>query len=100
MYNAIDYHGMSEEGKGFFENHFMVLSGMYGILKPTDIIGNYKLPIETKGLLQYWKTQITESFNDLDIDYIVDLLPGSYLKMINIKSLKHPIVRVNFLKED
>ncbi len=48
MYNAIDYHNMNLKGKQYFENNFKILSGMYGIVSPLDMIGNYKLPIETK----------------------------------------------------
>ena len=48
MYNAIDYEGMSDKGKDFFNSHFLIFSGMYGMVSPQDIIGDYKLPIETK----------------------------------------------------
>jgi cytoplasmic iron level regulating protein YaaA (DUF328/UPF0246 family) len=42
----------------------MILSGMYGIVKPNDVIGNYKLPIESKGLVKYWKDDITKALNE------------------------------------
>lgn len=48
MYGAIDYFSLSQKSQDFFAEHFLVLSGMYGIVRPNDIIGNYKLPIETK----------------------------------------------------
>jgi len=97
MYNAIDYKWMWQDGKIFFEEHFLILSWMYGKLKPTDIIGNYKLPIETKGLLKYWWDTITESLNDMKLDYIVNLLPLSYMKMLKIETLEAKVVNINFL---
>jgi cytoplasmic iron level regulating protein YaaA (DUF328/UPF0246 family) len=48
MFKAIDYKTLSKEGKHFFEENFIIVSGMYGFLKPLDSIGNYKLPIEAK----------------------------------------------------
>ncbi len=97
MYNTIDYSWMSSEWKQYFTENFLILSGMYGILRPDDMIGNYKLPIETKWLYQFWGTQITDTLNALDVDVIVDFLPGSYGKMIQWKDIHAKIVRVNFL---
>ena len=99
MYNAIDYVWMSKEWKAYFEDTFKILSGMYGILSPLDTIGNYKLPIETKGLYTFWWEQITEALNDLEADYIVDMLPGSYGKMIHWKNLNATTIRINFLQD-
>lgn len=97
MYNAIDYHWMSDMWANYFASNFLILSGMYWLVKPGDMIGNYKLPIETKGLYKYWWDQITNALNSLNADYIVDLLPGSYAKMIDWKQLKTKVIRVNFL---
>lgn len=99
MYNAIYYQGMNKEWKNYFEQNFLIFSGMYGILKPLDKIGNYKLPIETKGLAKYWQTDITNALNNTDADYIVNLLPLSYQKMIDFKSLKPWVININFLTE-
>jgi len=110
MYNAIDYKGMNKDWKGFFEESFLILSGMYGVLKPQDMIGNYKLPIETRWLYDFWWTQVLESIQSLEADYIVNLLPISYWKLlfgknkwrevIFSKKRKFTIINVNFLKSD
>lgn len=99
MFNAIDYSGMNDSGREYFENHFMILSGMYGIVKPSDMIGNYKLPIESKGLVKYWKENITETLNNSWVEYIVNLLPLSYMKMIDFKILVPQLVNINFQTE-
>jgi len=97
MYNAINYEWMEKEWKKYFEDNFLVLSGIYGMLRPQDMIGNYKLPIETKWLYAFWWDKITNTLNNLQADYIVDLLPGAYAKIIQWKNLNSKIIRVNFL---
>lgn len=100
MYNAIWYKNMSEKWKIFFDEHFLVLSGMYGLLRPKDSIWNYKLPIETKWLKQFWWENITKKLNKWDMEYIVNLLPLSYQKMINFKHLNAQIIHVDFYKNE
>ena len=110
MYNAIDYAGMNQTWKDFFGNNFLILSGMYGIVKPLDAIGNYKLPIETKWLYDFWWTQILDTIDNLNPDYVVNLLPISYGKLIFWKNKsqqtifndkrKFTVININFLKLD
>lgn len=96
MYNAIGYSWMSKKWKKYFEENFCILSGMYGILTPQDTIWNYKLPIETKGLYQFWWDNITQTLDELQADYIIDMLPWSYARMIDWKNLKTPYIRIVF----
>jgi len=65
-----------------------------------DKIWNYKLPIETKSLLKYWDNKIVKILKTIDCDFIVDLLPESYKKMIDFKKLDSKIIEVNFLQEN
>jgi cytoplasmic iron level regulating protein YaaA (DUF328/UPF0246 family) len=110
MYNSIAYKNMNEAWKKFFEDNFLILSWMYWILKPFDKIWNYKLPIETKWLYDFWWTKILEEINNLKPDFVVNLLPISYTKLIFWKSKKQEnifnekrnfkIININFLKPD
>ena len=97
MYDAIDYRSMNWDEKTYFDTHFLILSWLYGILKPQDLIVNYKLPVEAKWVANYWKDTLPQVLNKLDIDVIVDLLPGSYKKMINWKQLKAQRIEIEFL---
>lgn len=99
MYNAIWYNDMFESGKFFFQNQVYVLSGMYGVLKATDLIWNYKLPIETKWLLRFWWECITEILQQTEADCIVNLLPLSYQKMIHFDNINAQIIHVNFYSQ-
>lgn len=112
MYNSIDYEGMSDTGKKFFEDNFAILSWMYWKVAPLDKIWDYKLPIETKGLYKFWWETISEKIVSIKPDYIVNLLPISYAKMIWIWGKKVDpklelifdagikLVNINFLKTD
>lgn len=85
MYNHIDYQNMSPKGKKFFDEHFLILSWMYGILRPQDLIANYKLPIETRGLYQFWGEKIIDEIISLKPQKIYNLLPWSYEKLLCLK---------------
>ncbi len=58
---------------------------MYGIVRPKDLIGNYKLPIEVRGLYNFWSNQIAEKIIEENPDYIVNLLPKAYEKLLKIR---------------
>jgi len=98
MYSAIDYQNMSKKWQKYFENHFLILSGMYGIVQPKDHIANYKLPIETKWLYNFWWEKITQTLQEIWADVIVDLLPNSYKKMIDFSLLSAEIYEIDFVE--
>ena len=110
MFNAIDYSWMNTSWKDFFENKFLILSWMYGIVEPLDKIWNYKLPIESKWLIDFWWDTVVKEINTLEVDYVVNLLPISYSKLILWKNKKlweefkkirnFKIININFLKSD
>jgi cytoplasmic iron level regulating protein YaaA (DUF328/UPF0246 family) len=113
MFNAIDYCWMKENWKEFFEENFLILSGMYWIVKPLDIIWNYKLPIDSKWLFDFWEEKIVKKIAEIKPDFIVNLLPISYSKLLWLaKCRKHiykrdfllnawiKIININFLKEN
>lgn len=100
MYNAINYAWMSDNAREYFDKYFLILSWMYWILRAHNKIWNYKLPIETKWLLNHWKDKIIHSLNELKVDYIVDLLPDSYKKMIDFKNLNSKIINIDFINKD
>jgi hypothetical protein len=99
MYNAIDYVWMSVSWKKYFEDNFIIVSGMYGLVAPLDTIWNYKLPIETKWLKDFWWESITHELSNIWADIIVDLLPNSYKKVIQWKNIKSKVLSINFYSE-
>lgn len=88
---------MSTLGQIYFDEHFAILSGMYGLVRPKDAIANYKLPVECAGLATYWRELLTAHLSNIeDYTHIVNLLPLSYRKMIDFSILKIPVVHVGF----
>lgn len=114
MYNAIDYSWMTDIWKKFFEDNFLIFSGMYWIIKPLDKIGNYKLPVWKVELYKFWWDMVPDAIIEEKPNYIVNLLSGDYAKMIGLgtKCNRHKkklekilnswikVININFLKED
>jgi len=101
VFKAIDYKSMSENWKRFFEDNIYILSGMYWLLKPLDYIWNYKLPIETKWLYDFWWDKVANEIKKLQPDFVVNLLPDSYAKLVWIwKSKKLKRIRELYLWEN
>ncbi len=96
---------MSRAGKDI-----LILSGLYGILRGTDLIQPYRLdvsaPIVTKAgktLYPYWKSKITQFINQYVIDsgqnMMVNLASDEYAKAIDWKLITTPVIEVDFLDE-
>lgn len=85
MYDHIWYHTLSPSAQAFFDEHFLILSGMYGLLKPQDKIADYKLPVETKSIVDFWGTRIIETILSLKPSKLYLLLPNSYKKLLQLK---------------
>mgnify|MGYP003871172121 CR=1 FL=1 len=96
MYNAIWYKTLSDTWKKFFDKNFLIFSWMYWIISPKDAIWNYKLPIETRSLLNFWWDSITEKIQSLKPDFVVNLLPLSYQKMIDFDIINSHIINMDF----
>lgn len=107
MFSNINYEEMSLQAKKFFEENFLIISWMYALLKPKDEIWNYKLPISTKWLYDFWENKIFEKIISEKPDFIVNFLPKDYEKVLNLKKNKEILeeknikfVNVNFLKNN
>jgi len=106
MFWAIDYETMSSPGQTYFAHHTLILSSMYWLLRPLDMIANYKLPVTTK-LAHYRRHDVTQSLlsfaNDKNILFC-DMLSWPYRNMIDWKILKqHQNIhtcQINFLKKN
>ena len=82
-----------------------ILSGLYGVLKPLDLMQAYrlemgtKLPIGTKkNLYEFWKKDVVTALNqELEDDEVfVNLASKEYFKAIDVKALKVPVITVDF----
>lgn len=72
---------MSDDERDYLNSHLRILSGMYGILTPTDGIVPYRLEmgVKTLNLYQFWGSKIYNSLND---HVIINLASKEYSKCI------------------
>lgn len=87
------------------QNTVRILSGLYGVLKPLDLIQPYRLEMGTKlsvgknkNLYEFWKKDITTLLNDelKDDELFLNLASVEYFKAVDTKTLKVPIIDVDF----
>ena len=108
-YNSMQPDNWNKTQRAFADKHVRLLSGLYGILKPSDLIQNYRLEMGAKSksilghsLYQYWSESITDDINqDLKKhkeQIVVNLASGEYSKTIS-KNLNYPIVNIEFKEE-
>lgn len=93
MFNAINYQSLNEKEKENFNKNVIFIDGLFGLVKPQDLIPNYKLKINAKyldvNLTNFWKTRLRPIFNHILKDKIViDILPEAHRKITNYSSAK------------
>jgi len=84
MFDFLDYAGMDSKSQRAFRSHTILFSGLWGLLRPGDLIPDYKLKIDAAlpeiGLLTaFWKPHIGAVLNPMLTGHVVwDLLPGAH----------------------
>lgn len=105
VYRGLDAYTISEDKLDNLQNTVRILSGLYGVLKPTDLIQPYRLEMGTKmpvgvkkNLYEFWKKDVTKALNDEleDDELFLNLASNEYFKVIDVKTLKVPVITANF----
>ncbi|TBN05577.1 peroxide stress protein YaaA [Hyunsoonleella flava] len=105
VYRGLDAYTIPEEKLDTLQNTVRILSGLYGVLKPTDLIQPYRLEMGTKlpvgskkNLYEFWKKDITKALNEEleDDELFLNLASNEYFKAIDKKALKVPVITANF----
>jgi len=108
VYVGLNESDFSAEDYEFAQGHLRILSGLYGILKPLDLIQPYRLEMGTqlkttrgKNLYEFWKMRITDSLNhEFDNDekpVLINLASEEYFKSIKPKNLNAEIIQTVFM---
>jgi uncharacterized protein len=104
-YRGMDATSFSTSEFEYAQNHLRILSGLYGLLKPFDLIQPYRLEMGTrieisateKNLYEVWKDNNTRALNDeLKGDWLVNLASNEYFKSIDTKKLDGKILTIGF----
>ena len=105
VYNGLDVFSLPVNKIEMLQNKVRILSGLYGLLKPLDLMQAYRLEMGTKisigeseNLYDFWKTKITASLNkELKKDELfVNLASKEYFSAIDNKQLKVPVITLEF----
>jgi uncharacterized protein len=107
VYKGIDTATYNPEDLNFAQKYLRILSGLYGILRPLDLIQPYRLEMGTqfknhkgKNLYEFWEEQIAEAVNETlegeSEDYLVNLASNEYFKAVDQKTLKAKLLNIAF----
>jgi cytoplasmic iron level regulating protein YaaA (DUF328/UPF0246 family) len=105
VYRGLDAYTISEDKMEVLQHTVRIISGLYGLLKPMDLIQPYRLEMGTrfpvgkhKNLYEFWRQKITTELNNdmSDDELLVNLASQEYFKAIDTKVLKAHLVHVAF----
>ncbi len=97
-FNAMEIDSWNEEDHAYAQDHLGVLSALYGIVRPFDTIGLYRLDFLNTfklDLYDHWQDTVTDYLNSKRMP-ILNLASQEYTKMINEKLLEVPFVKMDF----
>ena len=107
VYTGLDAESFDDEDYQFAQNHLRILSGLYGLLKPMDLMQPYRLEMGTKlqneagkNLYSYWGSTITDRLNneldDEQTPVVVNLASNEYFKSVQPKALNARLISPEF----
>ncbi|MDP5230488.1 MAG: peroxide stress protein YaaA [Cellulophaga sp.] len=101
VYQGLDAYTIDEKKIDTLQKSLRILSGLYGVLKPLDLMQPYRLEMGTslavgknKNLYEFWKNDITAFLNDelADNELFVNLASNEYFSAVDTKKLKVPVI--------
>jgi len=112
-YTGLDIKTLNEADLGFAQDHVRILSGLYGLVRPLDLIQPYRLEMGIRmrnsrgaNLYEFWGRKLADSINAELARHtnktIINVASNEYFKAVQKKHLNHPVVTPVFkeVKED
>ncbi|WP_159990355.1 peroxide stress protein YaaA [Pelistega ratti] len=107
VYDKLDAHSLNTKQLDWAQEHIVILSGLYGALRPLDLMQAYRLEMGTKlenpqgkNLYDFWGTTIANYLNGrLEKDkqaIIINLASEEYFKSVDLNALKASVVQCVF----
>ncbi|HKI62529.1 MAG TPA: peroxide stress protein YaaA, partial [Mariprofundaceae bacterium] len=107
VYQGMDADSLSEDSIHFAQLHLRILSGLYGLLRPLDLIQPYRLEMGTRlanprgrDLYAFWGDRITDALNEAVSEQgdniLINLASNEYFKSVNIKKINANIITPQF----
>jgi cytoplasmic iron level regulating protein YaaA (DUF328/UPF0246 family) len=101
VFLGIDVNSLPESKIPLLQERLRILSGLYGLLKPLDLIQPYRLEMGTKikvskteNLYKFWGNNLANALNEelLEGELLINLASSEYFKAVNQKILKVPMI--------
>lgn len=110
VYTGLDAYDLNDQHIEFAQNHLRMLSGLYGLLRPLDLMMPYRLEMGTKlqnprghNLYQFWGDRITSLINDdleqAHSELLVNIASDEYYKSVIERKIKAEIIKPVFLDQ-
>lgn len=103
VYQGLDAASLTKPQLQFAQQHLRILSGLYGVLRPLDLMLPYRLEMGTRlkndhgnDLYAFWQQQITDNLNsqltELSTDVLLNLASQEYFKAVKPKALQARVI--------
>ena len=100
VYEGINAKNFNKSDNDFTQNNLRILSGLYGILKPNDLILPYRLEMGTKlktikgnNLYRFWQDKLHQNIGDeLNNEVLINLASNEYSKVLNLNKIKSEVI--------
>lgn len=105
VYIGLDIKTLPTEKLDVLQDKLRILSGLYGLLKPLDLMQPYRLEMGTKfpigkskNLYEFWKSKITKELNKelTKGELFINLASNEYFDAVDVKALKVPVITPEF----
>lgn len=106
-YVGLDIESLSDDDLAYAQDHFRILSGLYGLLRPMDLMQAYRLEMGTKfsngrgkDLYTFWGNRVTDALNDVLAQQkekvLVNVASNEYFKVVQPKNINGKIITCQF----
>lgn len=105
VYRGLDAKTLTKDAVEYLQNNYRILSGLYGLLKPSDKVMLYRLEMgrkfefdKYKNLYDFWSEKLTKQLNSetKKNEIILNLASNEYVKVINRAELKGNMIDFDF----
>jgi len=108
VYNYLSAEEYNREDLKFAENHLRILSGLYGILQPGDLVSQYRLEMKCplknnrgSNLYNFWKKRITDYLLNTEVlsdrkTPIINMASLEYFKAVDTARIPNPVISLHF----
>lgn len=105
VYQGLDAASLSDDDLYFADQHLLILSGLYGAVRPLDLIQAYRLEMgiklktdQAKDLYAFWQTSLNDYINEqLKTEKtLINLASEEYSKVIDTKKLQGQLIKIEF----